>query len=557
MIGRQLPHDAAAELSVLGSCLRWGPEAIADVRSVIGDHGMCIEAHQACWDALQMLVEKGRSIDRITLESELRSRGTLGTVGGPQAIARVAETCARNKQELLVHAVLIAEHAQARAAIELARAFAQQLLTNPLTGDELAAELARTAERFTDVARNGAGGKRGLSIKQVGDDWEREFQLELSGRTRSISTGFAKLDSMCKRRGPRPGWLLFVSGRPKMGKTSFALQVLIEAMFDRVDGFPVRWKLKDRPTPVFIVCDEMRNAELYERLLANLAGLDASAIGAPTQRWYEHNRERVDAARKLLDSAPIEWCPDEHSGDLRKAFGIIRRWRSEHPIIDRDQQGRPVREPALVMLDFLQSFVDFPETAKQNINERTGAKVKFVKDESKALGLVSLLLSQLNRDLEKRPIDDESGQGRRPQASDNEGSGKIEQYGDVLMGCYRPVVYDPKHQEYRDQIKILRKRAVDGCKNTGIGVARMLNDLDELIAIRNDQAQQRRFELLLHDCPLGRTEVQELASATTKLSTAEIIVQLNRHGPTGTVYADFFGQFYRFLPRNKSQQEAA
>src|SRR5690606_4447416 len=400
-------------------------------RSVIGDHGMCIEAHQACWDALQMLVEKGRSIDRITLESELRSRGTLGTVGGPQAIARVAETCARNKQELLVHAVLIAEHAQARAAIELARAFAQQLLTNPLTGDELAAELARTAERFTDVARNGAGGKRGLSIKQVGDDWEREFQLELSGRTRSISTGFAKLDSMCKRRGPRPGWLLFVSGRPKMGKTSFALQVLIEAMFDRVDGFPVRWKLKDRPTPVFIVCDEMRNAELYERLLANLAGLDASAIGAPTQRWYEHNRERVDAARKLLDSAPIEWCPDEHSGDLRKAFGIIRRWRSEHPIIDRDQQGRPVREPALVMLDFLQSFVDFPETAKQNINERTGAKVKFVKDESKALGLVSLLLSQLNRDLEKRPIDDESGQGRRPQASDNEGSGKIEQYGDA------------------------------------------------------------------------------------------------------------------------------
>jgi replicative DNA helicase len=545
----QPPHNADAEMAVLASIMRWGSQCLADVRAIMGDDALFCPPSRAIFEAMRSLDEQGRPLDKISIEAELRTRKTFEIVGGPAMMERVRESAPDRSRETLAHATLVAELAQSRAAITVAQELAATLIATPLTGDALAAELAGAAERITDIARNGAGGKMPWTAKEVGDESERERQQEIDGVSSAISTGFPRLDNMCKRRGPRPGWVIVLSGRPKMGKTSAALQMAIEALFDRSTSYPVKWRRKANPTPVIIGCDEMRSVELYDRLVANLAGLDAAALASPTQSWLEKNAERIKQAREMLDSSPLTFVPDEHSNDLTKSMAYVRRWRRTHKIVGRDKHGNPIRKTALAIFDFLQSFGDMPGTEKKGLNEREGAKVKFIKDESKRLHIVSLVLSQLNRDLEKRDRDQ-----RRPLASDNEGSGKIEQYADVLLGCYRDAVYDEKEGEYKDQVTNLRGRAAVEAKKAGVDIGKVLAELDEMIAIRNDRQQQTRYDSLMDHCMLGVTEFDELYKATTTLSAAEIIVQANRHGPTGTVYVDFFGHHYRFLPRKHGHE---
>jgi len=540
------PHDEHAEMAIVGSVLRWGAEALADVHAVIGDDGLFRAMPRAMWDAMRAMAEQGPNFNRVSLESELRSRETLRDAGGPQGIQHALGAAVGSRAELLAHAVSVAEHAQRREAFRVSSQLARVMLTQPLHGEALASELQVKLEELSDIARNGAGGKMPWTAAEVGEMSDRERQLELGGGIRSVSTGFALLDRMIKRRGPRGGMVIVKSGRPKMGKTAAECQQTIEALFERTESWPPRWVAKADPTPVFWACDEMRAAEIYDRLEANLAGLDAGALGSPTAEYLDRYGTRIRGAREMLDASPLVFVPDSHSNDLVKIWGYIRRWRSTHPIVGRDQDGNPQRAPAIGVFDFLQSFNDLPGTAKSGLPERVGAKIKFIKDGAKATGLVADVLSQCNRDPEKRDLDQ-----RRPIPSDNEGSGKIEQYADVLLGYYRDVVYDPQAQAYRDQAQRLRDRVVDAAKETGVSVGRALGELDEMLALRGVEDAATRFSHLATRCALGPTEFGELATAHRKLTSAEIIVQRNRHGGTGTVYADFFGQYYRILPQVK------
>ena len=546
MRSADLPHDMSAEQSVLAGCMRWGAEAVADVLAIIGESPFFIDPHQALWDAVRSASDRGGKLDRVSLEAELRNRGTAERCNS-QIIATVAGQTPRNASELLAHANLVASHSQARLMITRAQELVTALREGRLTGEVLSGELHRGAEEITEIAHG--GGMIGLpqTVADVGHDWQAQFDLELSGTVQALQTGFPDLDRKMKGRGLRPGWMVLLSGRPKMGKTALALQVAMHAMFERCLGWPVRWRLRSDAVPVLIACDEMRNRELYERLLANLAGIDASIIGSPTREWYDRNSESLAAARRLLESAPLSFCPDEVSNNLPKICAYARRWRNAHEILERDSAGKPVRGPALMMLDFLQSFSDLPGTERLNINERVGRKAKLVKDTSKDLQVSTILVSQLNRKCEER--DD-----KRPLASDNEGSGQIEQYGDVMIGCYRAIVYDEAFRDVQAQYHNLRERAVSGARESKSSIRDMLTDLEEMISLHNatEQTAVDRLNLLQRRGPLSREEVKDISMAARRLTSAEIIVQRNRHGPDGTVYANFHGQYFRFTPRTTS-----
>ncbi len=543
------PHNEDAEAAVLGAIMRWasqgGGAALADADAIIGDDGFHLPRHRAVWDALRSLAEQGGSLDRISVEAELRSRGTFGDAGGAQGVSRMIESASAKRADMLAHATLIAEMAQLRAAFLFARQLVTSIASGPfLTGPALHEQLTVANDALTDIVRSGGGGRLPWTAAEVDDQWRADFNAKLSGQVRSISTGFPQLDWYCGRRGPQPGWLVVLSGRPKSGKTSAALAWVLESNFERVGTWPIAWRPRQEQVPVLYCCDEMRAKELHARLLINLAGVDQSMFSSPEPAWYERNKERIDQASNMLRASDIHFIPDEFSSDMVKALGYARRWRARHEIIGRDPSGKPIRRPALCVWDFVQSFKPLPSKLAQRSDERLSAKVYLLKKAAKEFDVVNLALSQLNRSLEKREIDD-----RRPRVEDNEGSGAIEQYADVAIGTYRDAVYDPLRQHHKDRAKELRSVVVESARRQNRSVGSALRELDEMLFIRSDTSRDTRFLELTRRCDLSTAEFDELARSSGKLTAAELIVQVNRHGDTGTTYADFYGQYYRFLPR--------
>ena len=145
----------------------------------------------------------------------------------------------------------------------------------------------------------------------------------------------------------------------------------------------------------------------------------------------------------------------------------------------------------LIIVDYLQlvSSGSRSENRVQELSEMTRA----LKIMAKELNVPVLVLSQLSRLLESR--DD-----KRPILSDLRESGSIEQDADIVMFVYREIYYllQPQQRE----------------KETA-----------EKFAIRAKELEEKRLKLE---------------------NQAEIIVRKQRHGPTGTVFAYFNGEFSKF-----------
>ena len=175
-------------------------------------------------------------------------------------------------------------------------------------------------------------------------------------------------------------------------------------------------------------------------------------------------------------------------------------------------------------------------------------QLDLIKDNSKTIGLWTIVLSQVNRGPEER--DWELGE-RRPRSSDNKESGAIEQYADSIIGCYRDVVYDPSHEDYKGQVSRLMYRLVENARAMGAPVGRFLRELAEL-ARGCDQA---RYADLAEISPLGTTEIEEYCRAWRKITACELIITDNRHGDTGTVHGRFEGRYYRVQPTRSQDQD--
>jgi replicative DNA helicase len=522
---KPLPHRPEAERALLGGLmLHLDPlAALAEVAELLRPEDLYQPRAAAIYRAMHVLAERGAPIDVITLEAQLRRTGDLDLVGGIEGLAMLDRHATAHN--LKAHAELIAESARRRRLLLFGRELAEELAEEVEDLDEV---VDRRAAEFAALAQTGRVEREPWHVSTVLDATFKEMIDEASGRGRGVSTGYPILDRMCKRTGPRPGWLVVLGGRPKMGKTTAALGLTRAAQFVRQDG---TYAPHPRPAHVLWACDEMKAGELVQRSLADLTGLDGRSVGVPTESWLRRHMGDLTRARQLLDAAPLHFVPDRDTHYLDRIFAYARSWRARHPIVGRDHDGRPIRELAVIVLDYLQRFAELPGTSKHaSQTERVGKQVKLCKTEAQDLDVVVILLSQLNRDADKRP-------DHRPVRSDFRDSGEIEQEADVLIGCYRPI-------EYAEDAGVVRGQVAELTRRSGLAAPAL-----DLVLSHHDVEQVAGDVVLARSrCLLGRGELESLVEAKRKLTATELIVIANRHGPPGTVHADLFGEYFRMLP---------
>jgi replicative DNA helicase len=117
--------------------------------------------------------------------------------------------------------------------------------------------------------------------------------------------------------------------------------------------------------------------------------------------------------------------------------------------LHRDERGIEV-----VLIDYAQLVAGEGRTLYERVTDATKTIARIRRE----LGLLTILLAQVGRDIEKRHGRD----GIIPRLSDLKDSGQLEQDADVVIFGVWPIKIDPKHRPYDDYLMMVAKNRARG-----------------------------------------------------------------------------------------------
>ncbi|QGG79412.1 replicative DNA helicase [Litorivicinus lipolyticus] len=404
------PHSLEAERAVLGGLLL-EPRVWEDVSTIVVAEDFYTQAHRLIFDAIVDLTRYDQPLDAVTLVETLKRHDTLADSGGAAYIMEMVEETP-GASNVKAYAQIVQERSVLRNMIATARNIADSAYRPQ---GRLATQILEEAEQqILQIAENRPGVGEAVNVDRILESAiakvEELFKTE--GTITGVSTGFKDLDE--KTAGMQKSDLVIVAGRPSMGKTTFAMN-LVEAAF-----------MRDVPAVVFSM--EMPSEAIVMRLMASLGRINQGKLR--TGDLQPEDWDRLTTAVRLMQGKPlyIDDTPALTPTDMRSR---ARR-------VDRQVRQKFGRGVGMVMVDYLQLMrvAGGGENRATEISEIS----RSLKALAKELECPVIALSQLNRSLEQRP-------NKRPVMSDLRESGAIEQDADIIMFIYRDEVYNENTED--------------------------------------------------------------------------------------------------------------
>jgi len=400
------PHSLEAEQSVLGG-LMLDNQAWDNVSERLVADDFYRYEHRLVFNVMIHLAESGQPLDVVTLSEALEARDQLDTVGGLGFLAELARNTP-SASNIRAYADIVRERATLRKLIRAANQIAEGAFSpQGRPADELLNEAERLVFQIAEE-RPKTGGPIGMSdlLTKAVDRIDELFNLK--GEMTGLSTGFRDLDEMTS--GLQPSDLVIIAGRPSMGKTTFAMNLVEHAVIS-----------SDKPVMVFSM--EMPAESLMLRMLSSLGRIDQTRVRSG--QLEDEDWPRLTSAVNLLKDKQL-FIDDTAALSPNEMRSRLRRVVREHGNM------------ALIMIDYLQlmQIPGFSENRTGEISEIS----RSLKGLAKEFNCPVVALSQLNRSLEQRP-------NKRPVMSDLRESGAIEQDADVIAFVYRDEVYNPDNPD--------------------------------------------------------------------------------------------------------------
>lgn len=395
------PHSIEAEQSVLGG-LMLNNLAWFDVADQVLASEFYRTQHQIIYEALAGLSAENEPMDGVTVAERLTNEGLLEKAGGIAYLGELTESTP-GAGNVVAYARIVRERATLRRLIAAANKIADFAFTPGGRGSEEVLSLAE--QEIFDIAegRLDEGGPEKVMpiLKRTVQKVE---ELVASGASiTGMPTGFDELDK--KTAGLQPGEMIIVAGRPSMGKTSFAMNLVEHAV------------MEDKGA-VLVFSLEMPAEALTMRMLSSLGRIDQTRLR--TGDLKDEDWARFTSAVSQLKDRPL--YIDDTAGlspaDLRTRARRV---------------AREAGSLGLIMVDYLQLMRGTEKT--DNRTNEISEISRSLKALAKEMRCPVIALSQLNRALENRT-------DRRPVMADLRESGAIEQDADVIMFIYRDEVYN-------------------------------------------------------------------------------------------------------------------
>ncbi len=391
------PQNLEAEMSVLGGVLLEN-EALNRALEFLRTEDFYRESHRKIFNALITLGDKNEPADLVTLTAVLKDRGELEAVGGSTYLATLVDYVP-TAANINYYCKLVKEKAVARKLIEAST----NIATHGYEGGDMEEILDQAEKAIFEISENRIRPSY-YPVKDILKDTFKSIEAlyERKELVTGVPTGYHDLDKMTA--GLQSSDLVIVAGRPSMGKTAFALN-LVEYATTHADN----------SVPAVIFSLEMSKEQLVQRMLCSLAKVDAGRLR--TGHLRESDWPKLTMAAGQLNETQI-FIDDTPAISVLELRSKARRLKAEHGL-------------GLIIVDYLQLMRGSnPESRQQEISEIS----RSLKALAKELTLPVVALSQLNRSLESRT-------DKRPMMADLRESGAIEQDADVIMFVYRESVY--------------------------------------------------------------------------------------------------------------------
>ncbi len=399
-VDRLPPHAPEAERGVLGCALLSPNDCLGECIEKLKDDGQAAfydRRHQIIYTALVEMFNARLPIDLITLQQRLKDRQLLEDAGGLAYLSELQDAVP-SAANLSYYLDIVREKFLLRRMIQTCTEIVGRVYDYEGEVEALLDEVERDVLRISESrVQTGALTTRelvGHAIQTIENYFNRQ------GALNGLSTGFPDLDRMTD--GLHASEMIVIAARPSMGKTSLAMNI--------VEHVALEQKL-----PVAVFSLEMSAEALILRMMCSLARVNLRSIREGFMA--ESDFPKLTTAAGRLANARL-FIDDTAGLSILQLRARARRLHQMHGI-------------KLFVVDYLQLLHSTSRRSQENRQQEIADISSGLKSLAKELKVPVLVLSQLNRELERDKT-------RKPRLSDLRESGAIEQDADLVGLLYKP-----------------------------------------------------------------------------------------------------------------------
>jgi replicative DNA helicase len=384
------------------------PEAFQECLLEVQEGDFYLPSNRKIFLSMRKLFDNNQPVDPVSLADALKSEGELERVGGmPYLLDLVNAPFALASWRH--HAEMLRRDATLRQMIAASAQISALAFDAPEDTKDVVDQAERMLLSVTDRGVRSSYSRLEEIMEQLYNDLGE--QAENQSDSMGVATGFSGLDS--RLLGLRGGQMVVIGARPGVGKTSFCLNLAVNAA--------------EAGATVALFSLEMSKVEIAQRLLSARSMIKLTDIRSANIRpnQWPQILEATEDLRQLdilIDDTPGTTVTEIRAKARRMLHG---------------------KDKGIVIIDYLQ-LLSTPSGANRNDNRATqvGEMSRGIKIMAKDLDVPVVALSQLNREVEGRT-------GKRPQLSDLRESGSIEQDADIVILLDRSATPEEASREDR------------------------------------------------------------------------------------------------------------
>lgn len=405
-------HNLQIEQAVLAALMTVAG-SYAQVESLLTEQDFHATRHKLIFNAIVDLDSKNSPYDAVLVNQWLEMHNYTEASGGEKYLMQLMSDAPSSFYNLQSYAEKLKDFTACRQVEAEALKVIQQARHLTISRGEL---VQNAQAAFADL--NTESGSESLfhihdAASNTFLEISRKMEAMIAGETmiKGIQTGIYDLD---KKLGDiEPGCLMVVAARPAMGKTT-----MMQLIANHVSIIQKK--------PVLIMSGEMPKEQIAMRICCAMAPADIGLVRNSPHLLPKDEFTAYTNAVVMLKNVPMQ-INDTSRPSIANIRESIRKIQHQYGSV------------GVVLVDYLQIMKTTKPFAREDL------KIAYFTGELKAMAkefnCVIVLLSQLNRELEKRP-------NKRPVLSDLRESGAIEQDADQIVFLYRDEVYN-KESQYR------------------------------------------------------------------------------------------------------------